>query len=656
MKKNKSIVLLMIYVVLGMFFLSCEIQNLLENKLLSITIVEKPEKITYLVGEKLDLSGLKVNGNYSDGSVISLGDYSTEPENQSVLETVGKIIVKVVKDELQCDFEIEVKEPVKQEEKEQEEPEVQEDLPQEEIQKCSLEFCVQPDNQQGKLYENLILNCSVNVKGTGTLSFDWYRRNSNELCFGKVFEDEKQFLDPEKTISSSLNITSSPFLNSEYYCEVSLKNEKEEIAIKSDTVTVKKELPYTGLPTVVIETEDGEDISSRTEYKGTSIEIKSNNSSFETFTRDKIGEASIKGRGNSSWGQQKNSYTLKLKNKQSFFGLPKSKKWVLAANHFDKTLLRNDFASYLGNNVFTKMGWNPHFQSVDLVKNGEYVGTYLMGEQIKIDSKRVNIQSVADTFNGKKGMVDVNNDGVVDIQDGGFIIEIDGRLDANWYYITTHSRPCCLKDPDTDDFVENSITLPQEVADYISNRIQTAEDALYSDSFKDPFNGYSKYFDVDSFIDWYLINEFTMHDDAACYFTSCYFYYDSKDQKIHMGPNWDFDVAMGNYSGLNLEPESYWGKQFYWTERLFEDPAFVVAVKNRWNEIKIPLKNAVEVGFIQKYYEISLSAELNYKRWDVNSWVGFYAPIESSYNGYIRYLKEWLEKRYAWLDTQIQSW
>lgn len=518
-----------------------------------------------------------------------------------------------------------------------------------------MQFCKQPENQQCELYKTLILDCSVTAKGTGSVSFDWYRKNCNESEFNKIAEGEKQELNSEQLMNTTLNITDSPFLDSQYYCEVSLKSEIEEIAIKSDIVTVKRELPYTGLPTVVIETEDGEDISSRTEYKKTSIEIRSNNSSFVDFGKDEIGEASIKGRGNSSWGQQKNSYTLKLKNKQSLFGLPKGKKWVLIANHFDKTLLRNEFASYLGNNVFTNMGWNPHFQSVDLVKNGEYVGTYLMGEQIKIDSKRVNIQSIADTINGKKG-ADLNNDGIVDIQDGGFIIEIDGRRDANWYYTTAHGLPCCLKDPDTDDFADNSTVLPQEVANYISIIIQTAEDALYSDSFNDPLNGYAKYFDVNSFIDWYLINEFTMHDDAACYFTSLYLYYDPKDQKIHMGPNWDFDVAMGNYSGVNLNPESYFGKQYGWTARLFEDPAFVAAVKNRWNEIKIPLKNAVEVGFIQKYYEISLSAELNYKRWDVNSWVGSNAPIEHSYNGYIRYLKNWLEKRYIWLDTQIQSW
>lgn len=627
---RKLLFCVLMKILVCVLFIGCGSQNLL--LLMSINVAEAPVKTSYLVGEKLNLAGLKVNGYFSDGSIISIGDFVTEPSEGFIFESSGKHTVKVIKDETYCEFEVEVNE-------------------------SSLQFIVQPENHQCELYENLVLNCSVNAKGTGSVSFDWYRKNSTDSCFKKVTEGEKQVLDSEKPMNSSLNITSSPFLNSQYYCEVSLKNETEEITTKSDIVTVNRNLPYTGLPTVVVETEDGEDISSRTEYKGTSIEIKSNNSSFAASARDEIGEASIKGRGNSSWGQQKNSYTLKLKNKQSFFGLPKSKKWVLAANHFDKTLLRNDFASYLGNNVFTKMGWNPHFQSVDLVKNGEYVGTYLMGEQIKIDSKRVNIQSIADIYNGKKGMVDVNNDGVVDLQDGGFIIEIDGRKDANWYYTTLRQgRDCCLKDPDTDDFEENSTKLPQVVADYISNIIQTAEDVLYSDSFKDPLNGYAKYFDVDSFIDWYLINEMTMHDDAACYFTSLYLYYDPKDQKIHMGPNWDFDVAMGNYSGVNLNPECFYAKDSCWTGRLFKDPAFVAAVKNRLNEIKLPLKNAIEIAYVQKYYDISFSADLNYKRWDVNSWVGFGAPIESSYNGYIRYLKEWLEKRYAWLDTQIQSW
>ena len=101
--------------------------------------------------------------------------------------------------------------------------------------------------------------------------------------------------------------------------------------------------------------------------------------------------------------------------------MKKHKRWVLIANYSDKTLLRNYIASQMGNNIFNET-WNPSFKSVHLILNGTYNGVYLLGEQIKIDKNRVNIQAIDEIED------DVNGDSIVDLNDGGFICEVNERM------------------------------------------------------------------------------------------------------------------------------------------------------------------------------------------------------------------------------------
>ena len=149
----------------------------------------------------------------------------------------------------------------------------------------------------------------------------------------------------------------------------------------------------------------------------------------------------IKGRGNSTWSMPKKSYSLKLSSKKEILGMKKHKRWVLVANYSDKTLLRNYLASELGNNYFNSV-WNPSFKSVHLILNGKYYGVYILGEQIKIDSKRVDIQAIDEIEE------DVNRDGFVNLDDGGFICEVNARMDEIFNFITTKEIAISLKEPD----------------------------------------------------------------------------------------------------------------------------------------------------------------------------------------------------------------
>lgn len=604
-----------------------------ENVDEKIFAVSFPKNI-YYINEKLDLSGLKMVALKTDGTTYEITDYECEPSDGSVLSPVknNKQTVKVSYNNLEFDFDVNVY-------------------------SSFLEFYENPVDSEFELYsdsQNLTPKVAVTINGN--LKYIWYRKNSNEEIFTKIFESEETEVNAGTVNEVSLTLPQNDYITSEYYCEAILsKNDvtgSTYINKYSDTVTIKQVI-HTGLPTVKLNTKDGKDITSKEDYVNASLEI--NSEDYDDLSLDSI---KIKGRGNSSWNMPKKSYTLKFSDKSKVLGMKKSKKWVLIANYADKTLLRNAFASYLGNEIFDNMEWNPSFKSVDLVLNGQYYGTYLFGESIKIEENRVNIQSAADSITGKSKYEDLNGDGVIDINDGGFIVEVNQRLDENFNFKTTKGVCISLKDPDTDDFVEDATTLDDDVATYIKGKIQTAEDVLYSDDWLDPENGYTKYIDVDSFIDWYLVNEFSSNIDSILWYSSTYMYFDPYKQKICLGPNWDFDVAFGNYKEQNENPSTGITRK-YWISRLFNDSKFIYKLKNRWNEINELLKSSITNEYQNEADVILSSAELNFVRWPI---LGTYVwPNVSDYEkrttfeSEIDYIVDWLQKRCNYLDIKINS-
>ena len=226
------------------------------------------------------------------------------------------------------------------------------------------------------------------------------------------------------------------------------------------------------------------------------------------FKKEKNNEKKegIKGRGNSSWNEPKKGYNLKFDKKQSFFGLPDSKKWCLVANYSDKTLLRNKYASILGTQIFNST-WNPSFTSVDWIVNGEYLGNYLFCEKISIGNGRVNYQDISDYTEDNiatNKYTDQNGDGVIDLYDGGFVLEVDFRKDADFWWKTSQGVVMVLKEPDE---------IEENAQDIIKSIVQKAEDVLYS-SFFTGEDGWRKYIDEDAVIDWYIVNEFGKDHDA----------------------------------------------------------------------------------------------------------------------------------------------
>ena len=411
-----------------------------------------------------------------------------------------------------------------------------------------------------------------------------------------------------------------------------------QVNFKEESINIES-LKATNLPIVEINTVYNIAITSKEDWLKATFNLTGDYCAEENLSIN----TEIKGRGNSSWNQPKKSYSLKLESKEKVLGMKKHKRWVLIANYSDKTLLRNYIASQMGNNIFNET-WNPSFKSVHLILNGTYNGVYLLGEQIKIDKNRVNIQAIDEIED------DVNGDSIVDLNDGGFICEVNERMDEHFNFRTTKGAAISLKEPDEVD---------TEVQEKVKEIVQKAEDVLYGENWLDEANGYRNYFDVDSFIDWYIVNELTKNCDAIFY-SSVYFYYNPEDKLLHMGPNWDFDISCGNinYNGCD-NPEGYYIKNAKWISRLFQDATFVAQLKERWNEKKNELNLFITEKIQTEANNLSEAAELNFLVWNIlGSYVwpnpdGF--EKRTTYQSEVDLLIDFLTKRFYFLDAEFSK-
>ena len=110
------------------------------------------------------------------------------------------------------------------------------------------------------------------------------------------------------------------------------------------------------------------------------------------------GDMTIHVRGNSTAGQPKKPYKIKLDKKTNLLDLCKktdedgkvikSKHWVLLANFFDESLMRNKIAYDLS----AAYGLVPMESTwVDVVINGRFDGCYQLCQQIRVAEERINI-------------------------------------------------------------------------------------------------------------------------------------------------------------------------------------------------------------------------------------------------------------------------
>lgn len=440
-------------------------------------------------------------------------------------------------------------------------------------------------------------------------------------CFIPYMIEDRSFVPTFECADAVVMLGEGQVVSGKTELDCSMPLELKLVSENTEKIYKLQVRCFTGLPIVYINTEDKKEIDSKEEYVKGTIRIVSNN---VNGVPDFEASMKIKGRGNSTWQMAKKPYKIKFDSKVSLLGEPEDKEWVLLANYADKTQLRNEIAFFMGE--MSVLEYTPRTNFVEVVLNGVYNGTYQLGEQLKISKNRVNVG------------------------DDGFLLEIDGKAaEEDITFKVSHiGQPINIKDPD--------VEVGSDDYNFVVNYLNTTDQVLFSEDFADPVEGYAKYLDVESFVDWYLISEITKNPDSR-FFTSCYMNL-SREGKLKMGPLWDFDIAFGNINYSVLQAESvdgFWIKTVPWYVRLFSDPAFVSLVKERFDYFY----SQKEVIF----NEINRNAEyLQYAAVENNNkWGTLYnytwpnSDILGSYQNEVQNMKNWLNRRLEWLNNAISA-
>jgi len=447
----------------------------------------------------------------------------------------------------------------------------------------------------------------------------------------------------------------------------------------------------TGLPVVCIDVNDGSGITDRETYKEATMYIQLNDM-YAEYTNDytEPGGAGlvIKGRGNSTWTQfrtQKRPYTIKLDKKVEMFGMRKSKKYTLLANYMDRSDLRNKLAYDLSGALGLA-----YCQSVfvNLYLNGNYLGVYqfcerpdvdeeiydwgdiaedaaagirkstgmskddrdLMIEQMKADVSWITSDKV--TFKGVEYKISDYYDYSSYSWMGGYLIEYDYYYDEVSKFKTDTGVPLNIRNP------ENLYT-NDTLTNYLQGLFADFEEAIYSESFyNSKGHHYSEYIDVDSFVDYYIVNALFLNVEFG--YKSMYLYIDGTGL-ITMGPVWDFDWSSGNrFLGANGDYNQWYndwrGNCNTWYRQLYGDPWFVSLIEERWFEVQDEINAAI--NSIDYYYgllNIAATYEINvYKN------LSGEGDFRSHYGGYTfkqecDQLRAFLKNRQSWMSGKLTA-
>lgn len=455
-----------------------------------------------------------------------------------------------------------------------------------------------------------------------------------------------------KLPKNSFNISDLPdFSDDDYYfLGYSINNDNHYLS-KDTTYSVtenlklyamfsirKDEFLIDSIGNIYISTNEA--ITSKEDYVTANILIDDENYSLNET------QIQIRLRGNSSLGVPKKSYKIKFSEKQNVFGFGKDKEWALIANYFDPAHMRNYYAYKLAKAI--GMEYSIDCKYVNVFLNGVDQGLYLFTETVKTSSNRVNIE---DGYNSNE----------IDLP---FLIELDFKLEENnsnyikeqldidFFFLdnTAYNGKMyqfATKYPKT--FTTEHITSEQYT--FIKDYMHTVYESVRT-------GGYDYYIDVDSFIDYFIIQELFLNIDQD--YSSVYMYKPYGD-KLHMGPVWDFDLSSGNcsyvgtYDPYRQMKDVNGGNYLFVT--LMKNENFRQKFLTRLQELD---NNYIIQAFISSFYYnediLTPYAENDNLIWNnLNEW-NWARPewlLNKTYSQQVNYLRNFLEQHYYWMLSNM---
>ncbi|MBE6763748.1 MAG: hypothetical protein E7553_05265 [Ruminococcaceae bacterium] len=455
-----------------------------------------------------------------------------------------------------------------------------------------------------------------------------------------------------------------------------------------------------GLPVVLIDT-DGAAIDTKLTYTKAYISVIG----ADIYGADDIyyGNATkdgIKLRGNSTMGYAKKPYRIKFNDKQNVFGLGKAKSWVLLADYLDPSALRNQVAFGLASRINTNTAettgfkvFSPRMKLVEVYLNGEFQGLYEMGDHMQADKTRVNVSEWGDedaTAAGedvgyfievevKSRVLKEGADGYEDWSAYSYIVDV--LPEGQWYPQKVDDGDVANNYVIREEDIGKSVIyfqfkLPEEPSDdqksYITEQMQQVNNLLAQQD-----DAVWDILDMDSVIDWYLVNELFKNADSQMQ-SSVYFFknglkdsdgnpYENPNTKLYMGPVWDFDLGAGGVAYGSMDDPTGWrtsnNEYCAWFKNMFAMDSFKTAVEARWADLHE--KGILEALFTDIAYLEEFAGDAAVDNFDLwhstyldeisGTWMEVPAVSTGSneWETHVDYFEAYLKARIDWIDEQF---
>ena len=394
---------------------------------------------------------------------------------------------------------------------------------------------------------------------------------------------------------------------------------------------------------------------------------------------------SFKTHGNSTFFAPKKAYVFQMAHKEPLAGMEKNKKWMLLANWFDISLIRNQITFDLCREI--GLTSTPDCRQTDLYINGAYCGTYLLTEKIQLKKGRLEISDLEETLeelNGKDAYDEAafkkgtgknapylkffNLAEEPEDVSGGYLLEIEKSLQYSQMtsgagFVTEEGMCIVVKEP---------THAGRKCLDYISELVNDFHNAvLRKDGIsKETGRSYASYIDMRSFALKIAVEEFTANYDVRAASQYMYKDRDSVDGLLYAGPGWDYDLTYGNKDDGVRTPlkEDYVFRRssndvylYHWllthedfrtiTRQLYDEvflPAAEILAGRKPARPGSPLKKASEYQA-----EISESAAMNFSRWSARAIPDVWNGSGRTFEDAGAFVESWIDQR---LDLMTQKW
>ena len=350
----------------------------------------------------------------------------------------------------------------------------------------------------------------------------------------------------------------------------------------------------------------------------------------------------IRVRGNSSRYFDKHSYLVKTLTDDgaasrdvAMLGMDAFDEWALHGPYLDKTLIRNYMWYNLAGEI---MDYAPNVRFCEVLLNGVYQGLYVMTE------------TVSSGADARLKLTEPSKDTV----QTSYALRLDRGSGNEVKNIEAFSQYALRNLQDMDIVYPGTKWLTPERAAWIAQDFSDFEKSLYSYDYDTEPYAWWEQADMSSFVDYFILNEFTCNYDAG--WLSTYIYRDVRGKyKMCI---WDFNSACDNYSHPVTEPQHFELQYNVWYYMLSKDEDFMNAVIERYRALRQGvLSDAYLNGYMDAVVEwLGPAIDRNFSVWGYALDKDMISPAgrnPHTHTEAVAQMKRFCAERGAWMDEHI---